>query len=361
MATIDILMPAYNAAATIEAAVESLRAQTVSDFRIIIIDDGSTDETPAILARLAALDPRLVVIRKENAGIVEARNTALSHAEAEFIACLDADDISLPNRLELTLNYLRAHPECIAVGGRVQHIDETGKPLPGVDQPADPEGARVDTIPARDPYIIHSTLMTRRAEVEAVGRYRHVPYSEDTDLFWRLGERGRLVILPEILTLYRVHTASVSSTLHNGRVMAVGCQLGARSAARRRAGRPDIAFSKAAYETLKKQPGLEQMVASVSVNFDEADEKHFRMAVAVKLMEMTRMRPFEPDRADCAYIRDAWQYAGRLDTENRNQFSWYLTVTAARLIRVGRLGDALALLPPRFLPIAFARFVKGQG
>lgn len=361
MATIDILMPAFNAAGTIEAAVESLRSQTFADFRIVIIDDGSTDETPAILARLAALDPRIVVVRKENAGIVEARNTALDHAGAEFIACLDADDISLSNRLELTLQYLRAHPECIAVGGRVQHIDETGKPLSGLVQPGDPEQARVDTIPARDPYIIHSTLMARRAAVEAAGRYRHVPYSEDTDLFWRLGEMGRLVILPETLSLYRVHTTSVSSTLHNGRVMAVGCQLGAQSAARRRSGRPDLVFSREAYEALKKQPGLEQMVASVSGDFDAGDAQHFQMAVAVKLMEMARMRPFEPDAVDCAYIRSAWQYAGRLDTENRNQFSWYLTVTAARLIRGGQLANALKLLPVQFLPIAFARFIRGQG
>lgn len=361
MATIDVLMPAYNAAATIEDAVNSLRAQTFPDFRLIVIDDGSADETPAILARLAALDPRIHVVRQQNAGIVEARNTALSHADAEFIACLDSDDISLPNRLEVTLAYLRAHPECVAVGSRVQHIDEAGNPLTGTVQPGDPEEARVDTIPARDPYIIHSTLLTRRAEVEAVGGYRHVSFSEDTDLFWRLGERGKLVILPETLALYRVHTSSVSSSLHSGRVMAVGCQLGAQSAARRRSGKPDLAFSKEAHEALKKQPGLEQMVASVSGDFDEATGKHFRMAVAVKLMEMARMRPFEPDRDDCAYIRHAWQFAGQLDTENRNQFSWYLGVTAARLIRAGQLGAALTLLPPRFIPIALARFVKGQG
>ncbi|MFN3313141.1 MAG: glycosyltransferase family 2 protein, partial [Hyphomonas sp.] len=129
MATIDVLMPAYNASATIEEAVESLRHQTFSDIRIIIVDDGSTDDSPKIMNRLADHDPRIVVIRKENGGIVEARNTALSHADSEFVACLDADDIALPNRLEKTLQYLREHPDCVAVGGAVEHIDESGHPL----------------------------------------------------------------------------------------------------------------------------------------------------------------------------------------------------------------------------------------
>ena len=203
--------------------------------------------------------------------------------------------------------------------------------------------------------------MARRAAVMEVGGYRHVPYSEDTDLFWRLGERGTLVILPETITLYRVHTGSVSSSLHNGRVMAVGCQLGAQSAARRRSGRPDLAFSKEGYEALKKLPGLEQMVAFVSGDFDPADARHFRMAVAVKLMEMTRMRPYEPDGEDCGFIRRAWAHAGSLDTENRKQFAWYLTITAARLLRAGRLGDAVRLVPLPLLPVAAARAVLGQG
>jgi len=360
MAIIDVLMPAYNASETIEEAVESLRGQTFSDFRLIIVDDGSTDESPKIMDRLASLDSRIVIIRKENGGIVEARNTALSHSDSEFIACLDADDIALPHRLEKTLQFLREHPDCVAVGGAVEHIDESGQSLKGQIQPGPPEEARVDTLPAREPYILHSTVTARRAAINAVGGYRHVPNSEDSDLFWRLAEKGKLAILPQTVSKYRVHVSSISSSLQNGRVMAVGSQLGAKSAALRRSGRQDIEFSRRTHETLKQMQDLEEMVTFVSSGFEESYQQHYRMAVAVKLMELAGRRPFEPDARDCAFICSSWQFADQLDQENRKQFIWYLTVTAARLARLGRLGDARTLLPPQLAPMALARFIRGQ-
>lgn len=357
MAAVDVLMPAYNAAATVREAIESLRAQTLQDIRIIVVDDGSTDATPAILAGLAAQDPRIVTVRTANAGIVEARNEALRHAEAEVIACLDSDDIAFPERLERTMAYLNAHAECVAVGGAVAHMDEAGAPLAGLQQSGPPGAANAAKAPALEPYIVQSTLMARRADVIAVGGYRHVPNSEDSDLFWRLAERGALVNLPDALGKYRVHTASISSTLHNGRIMALGSQLGALSALRRRAGKPDLAFPRALHEALKQAPGLEAMVEIASANLDEAEARHLRIAAACKLMELARYRPFEPDRADCAFIRAALTFASALTPENQKEVTWYVTVTAARLMRKGMLGEAFALTPAKDYPMAAARVV----
>ena len=360
MAVVDVLMPAYNAAATVREAIESLRAQTLGDIRIIVVDDGSTDATPAILAELATQEPRLHVVTKANDGIVEARNTALQHADAEFVACLDSDDIAFPDRLERTLAHLKAHPDCVAVGGAVAHMDEHGAPLSGLQQSGPPAAADPAKAPALEPYIVQSTLMARRAHVEAAGGYRHVPNSEDSDLFWRLQERGALVNLPEALGKYRVHTASISSTLHNGRIMALGSQLGALSALRRRAGRADIAFPRALHEALKKAPTLDAMMEIASAGLESGETQHLRIATACKLMELARYRPFEPDRADCAFIRAALAFAPALTPRNQKEVAWYVTVTAARLMRKGMLGEAFTLTPPQHYAMAGARMMLGR-
>ncbi len=355
MAIVDVLMPAYNAAETIRESIESLRAQSLQDIRIIVVDDGSTDDTPAILADFAAKDSRVVVVTQVNAGIVEARNEALRHAQADIIACLDSDDIAFPDRLERTLAYLHAHPDCVAIGGAVEHIDVQGNALSGLQQPGDPAAADPASAPAIEPYIIQSTLMARRADLVTLGGYRHVPNSEDSDLFWRLAERGKLVNLPDKLGKYRVHTASMSSSLHSGRIMALGSQLGALSTLRRRAGRPDLVFAYALHDAFKRASNFEEMVEIASRDLDASEAKHLRIATACKFMELARYRPFEPNLADCKFIRAALHFAAALTAQNQKIVTWYVTVTAARLLRKGMAGEALALTPPKHYPVAAAR------
>ena len=107
-ALIDVLIPVFNAAKTIRGAVESIQAQTVSDIRIVVVDDGSRDETPAILSGMAEADPRIEVVTQEaNGGIVDALNTGLSHFRAEFLARHDGDDLADRNRLAKQLAFLR--------------------------------------------------------------------------------------------------------------------------------------------------------------------------------------------------------------------------------------------------------------
>jgi glycosyltransferase involved in cell wall biosynthesis len=360
MALIDVLIPAYNAAATLREAVDSIRAQTVSDVRIIVVDDGSTDETPSILAALAKEEPRLHIVTQSNRGIVEARNAALRHCESEFIACLDADDIAFPGRFARQIDYLRSHPDCVAVGGAVEHMDEHGASLRGLPQSGDPANADPSKAPALEPYIVHSTLMARRAAVEAAGGYRHVPNSEDSDLFWRLGERGTLVNLPEPLARYRVHTASASSSIVSGRVMAVGSQLGAISAQRRRAGREDLIFRFEMLAELKAARTLEAMAAAASQGLDAAESGRLRIAAGAKLMEMARYRPYELELSDCSFIREALPHAKLLTRQNQREVTWYITVTAARLMRKRLWREAVMLTPPQDYPIAGARALMSR-
>ncbi len=356
-ARIDVLIPAYNVAATVREAVNSILTQTEREIRVIIIDDGSNDATPRILAELARGDARIILITKENGGIVDALNEGLKLCAGEFIARFDADDVSYPDRLERQLAYLEANIGCVAVGGAVAHMNEKGEPLHGLPQAGDPMLADAGKAPALEPYIIHPFLMVRRAAIEAAGGYRHVPNSEDSDLYWRLMEHGRLVNLSEVLGRYRVHTASVSSSIVAGRVMAIGSQLGALSALRRRAREVDLTFDRTLPATLKEATTLEAMCASVAPLLKQDEFDHLRIAAAAKLMELARYRPYELEHSDCAFIRAALPLAKRLAATNQNEIGWYVSVTAARLIRKGLWHEALTLAPPTALPKTVARIL----
>lgn len=353
---VDVLMPAYNAAATVRAAIESILAQTLKDIRIVVVDDGSTDETPAILTELAARDPRLLVVSKRNSGIVDALNLGLAHCHADYVARFDADDVAFPARLACQLHYLEMHPRCVAVGNAVEHIDEFASPIGGLPHPGQPSLADPQWVPAREPYLIHPFMMARRASLETVGRYRYVHNSEDTDLYWRLRELGELYNIEQVLGQYRMHTASLSSaSIVGGRIMAVGSQLAAISAVRRRKGEQDIAFERNAIDEYRSGSSLENIVTVASRQLTASEIQYLRIASAIKLLELARYRPYEPDEADCAFTRAALPFATTLTQQNRKEVDWYVTVTAARLIRKGMLREAWALTPPRAYPVAAAQ------
>ena len=124
--SVSICMPVYNTKRYVAEAVESILAQTFGDFEFIIIDDGSTDGSRAILERYAKQDDRIRLISRPNTGIVGARNEALGLARGELIAVMDSDDVALPERFEVQVAYLREHPECVVVGSRALIIDPDG-------------------------------------------------------------------------------------------------------------------------------------------------------------------------------------------------------------------------------------------
>jgi len=108
MPLVSIVMPTFNRADTIRRAIASIQAQSVRDWELIVVDDGSIDDTAALIA---GMDPRLKIIRQENRGSAVARNTGLRQSTGKYIAFLDSDDEWLPHHLELCLAFLRAHPE----------------------------------------------------------------------------------------------------------------------------------------------------------------------------------------------------------------------------------------------------------
>jgi glycosyltransferase involved in cell wall biosynthesis len=205
-------MAAYNAERYVARTIESILAQTFRDFEYVIVDDGSTDRTRAIIERYAATDPRIRLISRPNTGIVGARNDALSASRGEFLAVIDADDIAMPDRLERQVAHMRAHPDCVALGSRVLVIDPDGDPLCYWNDEVTHE--EIDALHLtggpRGTVICNPTVMLRRQAVLDVGGYRaEYETSEDHDLFLRLAEIGRLANLPEALTCYRMHASNV--------------------------------------------------------------------------------------------------------------------------------------------------------
>lgn len=210
---ISVLMPVYNGARYVAEAIDSILAQTFGDFEIVIVNDGSTDRSEAILRDYEKRDQRIRVISRANTGIVGALNDGLADCKADLIARMDADDVALPTRFASQVQYMQSHPECVALGSRVIGIDPYGCELFRSEHERDHGSIDVQLLNGVGWAIVHPAAMLRRDALTAVGGYRkEFQWVEDLDLFLRLAERGRLANLGEFLLNYRQHTESVNRT-----------------------------------------------------------------------------------------------------------------------------------------------------
>jgi glycosyltransferase involved in cell wall biosynthesis len=209
---VSVLMSAYNAQRYLDEAVSSILDQTFRDFEFIIIDDGSTDGSLAILKRFEALDPRIRLISRPNTGYCRALNEALSLARGKYVARMDADDICSSDRFEKQIRFLEEHPEVVVVGAAVEIIDGDGRLLLRTPKPTTDEEIQNAALSGHC-LIVHSLAIIRREAMQAVGGYDESVYpSEDLDLWLRIGELGLLANLPDFLGKYRLHTSSICAT-----------------------------------------------------------------------------------------------------------------------------------------------------
>src|SRR5579872_6896113 len=165
---ISVVMPTYNGERFLRPAIESILNQTFPNFELIIIDDGSTDNTPHILSEFK--DTRLTVLtNQQNLGIAVATNRGLAAARGEYIALQDHDDISLPHRFQTQLDFLNTHPEIALVGSAAELIDENGVPYADYFEPENDIDIKWETL-FRCP-ISHTSVMARRKVLLDVGGY----------------------------------------------------------------------------------------------------------------------------------------------------------------------------------------------
>ena len=210
---ISVVTPVYNAESFLPEAIESVLNQSLTDFEFILIDDGSTDRTAEILSGYSSRDPRVRVHRQpRNMGVREALNTGCRLARADFIARMDADDISEPERLDRQFAFLNDHGKVGVVGSAVQLIDSKGAKKRIKAFPEEP--ALIAWSMLFFNAIAHPTVMMRRELVERAGLYPPVAARgpEDYALFMRLTRLTRFANLPEALLRYRVSDQNLSLT-----------------------------------------------------------------------------------------------------------------------------------------------------
>ncbi len=203
---ISVVMPTHNDEAFIRPAVESILQQSFGDFEFIIVNDGSTDSTPDILAQYAASDPRIRVLTNEtNLGIVGALNRGLDAARGKYIARMDGDDISTPRRFAQQVEVMETNPDIIALSGAMRYIDADGEDL-GVYRQATPGRSVLSASP-----MLHATCLLRREPMDAHGiRYRErFRCAEDYCLWLELNRHGELSAIDEVVYLCRMNRGSI--------------------------------------------------------------------------------------------------------------------------------------------------------
>ena len=234
--TVSVVMSVFNGQTFLAEAIESILNQTFRDFEFLIVDDGSTDATPEILSTYAKQDGRIRIVRHENKGRAVSLNIGIGLSKSLYVARMDADDISLPNRLKEQFEFMERHPAVGLLSGSYERINAEGRLLDTVRLlPRDEEIKLAMLI---NNAMCHPAAMMRREEAIACGGYRKAFLdADDYDLWLRMSERSQLANLEQPILQYRVHSKQVS-IVNSGHQML--CVLAARTAAAfRKQGRPD--------------------------------------------------------------------------------------------------------------------------
>ena len=203
MPQISVIIPTYNRGARLGGAIESVRAQTFQDWELLVVDDGSTDETPALVQAHVQRDARICSVRQSNAGAAAARNQGIRSARGAYLAFLDDDDRWAPQKLDTQLRFLMAHAEVGWVYSFMRLVNEAT----GAEQ-LHGRALRSFKELFRGYFIGPQTVLLRRACVERVGRFdesRDFFGAEDTDFFLRLGKSFAFHCIPEPLVIRTLH------------------------------------------------------------------------------------------------------------------------------------------------------------
>ncbi|MGO9533429.1 MAG: glycosyltransferase [Syntrophobacteraceae bacterium] len=233
---VSVILPVFNAKDYLHEAVDSILKQTFKDFELILMDDGSTDGSSQIAEEFARLDSRVRLFGGTHQGLGYWLNFGLSVAKGELAARMDADDISLPQRLEKEVAFLEANPNILLVGAQAQAM--VGTSLTEFKSAFPTSPASIRRALWTGSCFCHPAVLMRKQPVLRCGGYRPwtVP-AEDRELWLRLAEMGDLANLGQVLLYYRYHPGSFTQKIDDARML---INLVVRVAARmRRQGRPD--------------------------------------------------------------------------------------------------------------------------
>lgn len=207
--TVTVIIPTYNRARFISAAIDSVVSQTFQDFELIVVDDGSTDDTVAIVNGYG--NPRIRVLACAHEGLCRALNTALRHAQGQFIARLDSDDIWLPTFLATMITRLREAPHTDVVYAVARAMDEEGRPLSALrGSPLRYPADAFCSLLYRDVTCNIAVVATKRC-LEAVGGFDEtMRWNEDWDVWLRVAMHHRFTFIDQVVAQYREHADSMT-------------------------------------------------------------------------------------------------------------------------------------------------------
>ncbi|MGG6293243.1 glycosyltransferase family 2 protein [Leptolyngbya sp. AN02str] len=207
MPQITVVIPAYNAMRYLPAAVDSVLNQTFTDFEILIVDDGSSDQVRSWASQLS--DPRIRLISQPNQGLSGARNTGILQAQGDYVAFLDADDLWAPSKLEKQLRQFQERPELGLVHTWMEFIDESGKST-GRVMKSFAEGDTWNVLAERN-VIACPSVIVRRSCFDQVGMFDcQLRSLEDWDMWIRIAAQFPFAVVPEPLAYYRQTPGSMS-------------------------------------------------------------------------------------------------------------------------------------------------------
>jgi hypothetical protein len=212
MPRVSVVMSVFNGEAFLREALESIFRQSFADFEFIIIDDGSTDHSAAIIHDYP--DRRIILVRQENQGIAAALNRGIELAAGEYIARQDADDISLPERFSTQVQFLDTHPEVALVGTGALLIDSYARPFSKFSPFTRHERLVAELLRGVCP-LMHGSVMARREAILNAGAYKPVfGKVQDVELWLRMSLRYRLANLRDLLYQYRKHDHATTQQAH---------------------------------------------------------------------------------------------------------------------------------------------------
>ena len=204
---VSVVIPVFNGQETVKQAIESILAQSFTNFEVIVINDGSTDNTYSVVRAFG--DTRVSVISQVNQGAGAARKKGVEKARGKYIAVQDADDISFPTRLAVQVKFLEDHPRCVAVGtwSRIQGTDNSFRK--GHEHPT--SNGELQLLMLFDAYFVASSVMIRKSELLNAGNYEPLTNGlEDFELWSRLKDQGDIANVPQVLVTYREMPGSLS-------------------------------------------------------------------------------------------------------------------------------------------------------
>lgn len=206
---VSIVLPVYNAGKYLKEAIQSILDQSYTNFELIIINDGSTDDSEKLIRSYT--DKRICYVFQQNTGLAGALNTGLKTAKGKYIARQDQDDISLVDRLQKQVEFLESHPNINLLGTRATVFTDDHKEMKMHDHATEPAVLRFDLL--FDNPFVHSSVMFRKDAIDQIGSYNtDRSYYEDFELWSRFAFYGQVANLKDVLVKYRHHDQGLSKS-----------------------------------------------------------------------------------------------------------------------------------------------------